>query len=201
MAPIPELEVIRRAQILEAGVKTLAARGCSNVKMDDICRAAGMSKGGVAHYFKSKNELFITICRDFFAKIFTRSEERMAELDDPLEKILSFDWLYNAEDPEVNIGYPILFDFMSQAVHNPEYRSAFTEWLDNWTALLDDALKEGVKRGQFHSFTTDEAARNISAIYQGIAIRWYMDPESHPTEWALDSYRKAIMGLLSEYII
>ena len=200
MAPIPELEVIRKAQILDAGLKALASRGCSNVKMDDICRQAGMSKGGVAHYFKSKDELFLAICRDFFARIFMLSKERMAHINDPLEKILSFDWLFDVKDPRVHIGYPIFFDFMSQAVHNPDYRTEFSTWLDNWTTLLDHALKEGVKGGQFRPFATEEAARSISAIYKGIAIRWYMDPGSHPAEWALKSYKKAIMGLLSEHI-
>ena len=50
MPPIPELEAIRKSQILRAAMETIAANGCANVTMADICSAAGLSKGGLAHY-------------------------------------------------------------------------------------------------------------------------------------------------------
>jgi len=44
MPHIPELEAIRKAQILEAALATIAENGCANVTMDDICKEAGLSK-------------------------------------------------------------------------------------------------------------------------------------------------------------
>ena len=76
--------------------------------MDDICKTAGLSKGGLAHYYKSKNDLFKAAFQEFFQRIFIRGDETMSTFDDPLEQVLSFEWLYNAEDPDVDTGYPIL---------------------------------------------------------------------------------------------
>ncbi|MCP4690097.1 MAG: TetR/AcrR family transcriptional regulator [Desulfobacterales bacterium] len=200
MPPIPELEAIRKAQILEAGLKTIAARGCASVTMEEICRAAGMSKGGLAHYYKSKRDLFKAVFREFFQRVFKRSRETMARFEGPLDKVLSFDWLYDMEDPDAVLGYPILFNLMSMAVHDEEYRRMFHEWVENWVEMLGEALREGVSRGVFTELDPDEAARSISAIYQGVASRWYLDRASHPDRWAVETFTKGIMGVLTPHI-
>ena len=135
MPPIPELEAIRKAQILEAGLKTIAERGCANVTMDDVCRAAGLSKGGLAHYYRSKYELFQSVFEEFFDRIFQRGRDTMARFDDPLDRVLSFDWLYDAGDPDMGIGYPLLLDFMAISVHDSGYREIFHNWIQNWVTL------------------------------------------------------------------
>jgi len=57
-----------------------------------------------------------------------------------------------------------------------------------------------VQSGQLDLLDSDSMARTISAIYHGIAIRWYLDPESHSSEWAIESFQKAISGLLTPYL-
>jgi len=199
MPPILELEAIRKNQILEAAIMTISEFGSANVTMADICRAASLSKGGLAHYYKSKRELFKAVFEEFFKRVFVRCRDKMAEFDEPLEKLLSLELLYNADDPDAVIGYPILFDFMSIAVHDAEYRQIFRNCINNWIELLSQALIEGQEQGIFGKFDPDSVARSISAIYQGIATRWYMSPEYHSTEWALDTLRRGVKGLLASY--
>lgn len=199
MPPIPELEAIRKSQILQAALKTIAENGCANVTMADICLAAGLSKGGLAHYYKSKRELFLAAFREFFKQVFQRSRETMADFEDPLDKILSFDWLYNVEDPDAYLGYPVLFDFMSIAVHDDAYKKIFHEWVENWLSLLREAIEQGNGSGRFEGIDPEAAARGVSAIYQGIATRWFLAPELHSAAWAVDTARRAIIGLLDSY--
>jgi len=199
MPPIPELEAIRKAQILEASLQTIAISGCANVTMAGICSAAGLSKGGLAHYFKSKRDLFLAAFEEFFKRIFLRGQETMAQSSDPLDKLLSFQWLYNKEDPDAYLGYPVLFDFMSIAVHDEEYRRIFHDWVNNWLKLLKEPIQEGLASGYFENIDPETAAKGVSAIYQGIATRWFLAPELHSTEWALDTLKRAVTGLLDSY--
>jgi hypothetical protein len=117
-----------------------------------------------------------------------------------MEQLLSFDWLYDLTDPDLNIGYPILFDVMSIAVHDDIYRRIFHDWIDNWVVLLKGALLKGLAKGHFKDLNPDATARTISAIYQGVATRWYLDPESHSTSWAVASFKLAINGLMQPYL-
>ena len=199
MPPIPELEAIRKAQILDAALITISENGCANVTMAAICKAAGLSKGGLAHYYQSKKDLVYSVFDKFIERMFERSRETMAEWDDPLDKLLSFDWLYDRDDPDGRFGYPLLFDFLSMALHDEKYQEMYHDWVNNWVILLSDALRQGIESGVFPELDTEMTARTISSIYNGIATRWYMDPEVHSTEWAVDAFKRSIKGLLRSY--
>lgn len=200
MPSIPELEEIRRKQILQAALRTISESGSANVTMEEIARAAGLSKGGLAHYFKSKRDLFIATFRAFFDQVFARVRRELPQVEGPMEKLLGFKMLYDIDDPDVPVGYPLLFDCMGLAAREEAYRIIFDEWVDNWVNLLREILEEGIDRGWFAEMDTESTARSISAIYQGIASRWFLARESHPTEWALASLERSVRGLLAPYL-
>ena len=193
-----DLEDLRRAQILSAAISTLSAKGSASVTMEEVAAAAGLSKGGLAHYYRSKDELFKAAFKEFFSRIFERSRLTLSLQEAPLDKLLSFEWLYDENDPDVNLGYPMLYDCMAMAVHDDAYRMLFHDWVENWVALLRDVISEGLSQGIFKNIEPDATARAISAIYQGIASRWYLARSAHSTEWAVSSYRQAIARLLTD---
>ncbi|MDH5670870.1 MAG: TetR/AcrR family transcriptional regulator [Myxococcales bacterium] len=49
----------RRAQLIELGQKLFNSRRYSDISVDDIAAAAGISKGLLYHYFPSKEEFFL----------------------------------------------------------------------------------------------------------------------------------------------
>ena len=199
MSPFPKLEDIRKAQIIEAALAAISVNGAAKVTMRDIARTAGLSNGGLVHYFQSKDELFKATFKEFFHRIFTRCKAELAEIQDPMEKLLAFGAFFDTEDPDVPVGYPLMFDCMSLAVRNEDYRSLFDEWLHNWVMLLRDAIIQGIEQKVFSDIDPDAAARTISAIYQGISIRWYLARESNSTAWALAAFKEAINSLMAPY--
>jgi len=193
-----ELEDLRKAQILQAALIKISETGSANVTLDDIAKQAGMSKGGVAYYYKSKDILCKEAFKEFFVRIFRRSKETLSECSDPLSQLLSFGWLYNWDDPEVNLGYPLLMDCMAMSSRDAEYRKMFHEWVLNWVSILREAVSEGIRTGIFPEMDPDDTARTISSIYHGIAVRWYLDPESHSSEWAVEAFTRSITSLLKK---
>lgn len=197
--PLPPnltLEKIRKSQILDAAIRIMSEQGVNNVTLADVATAAGLSKGGLVHYFPSKDVLFKESFREFFHRIFARGLETMNQYTDPLERVLSFQWIYDREDPGVKVGYPLLFDGMALASHDPGYGSLFREWFENWVVMLKVALRGGVDAGRFTVEDLDGTARAVSAIYQGIATRWFLDPEIHSTDWAVSFLRLSVTSLL-----
>ena len=47
----------RRRQILDAAASSFARKGLHNATMDDVCLEAGLSKGALYGYFKSKDDI------------------------------------------------------------------------------------------------------------------------------------------------
>lgn len=186
----------KKAHIIDCALRKIAECGSFSVTMEDIARSAGLSKGGLAHYFSSKDELFEAAFNEFFDAIYSRGKETIERYDNPLDKLLSYRWLLNWEDSDVVAGYPLLFDCNAMAARDPRYSRLFNDWIERWVDLLKGSLKEGIESGDFPDLEPDATARMISAIYHGVAIRWYLDQEKHSSQWAIHSLRKAIMGLL-----
>lgn len=200
MPPIPELEAIRKAQILEAGLKTLTRKGVASVTLDDVCREAGLSKGGLVHYYKSKQILFKAVFEEFFKRIFQQSVDTMNEFDTPMDKILSFGWLYDRKNKDTNWGYPLMLNLMFLAAHDEDYRLMLKEWISKWVELLGEALEQGVEDQTFTPMNITETAQSLSAVFQGVGTRWFLAKETHSTQWAVETFKNAITGILSPYM-
>lgn len=198
MSHINDLEEIRKGQILMAALKKISEMGIYNVTMDDIAHEAKLSKGGIAHYYPSKDILCKEAFKFFFDRIFQRSRDTMNMYDDPREQLLSFGWLYSWDDPDVNLGYPLLLDCMALASRDEDYHTIFHDWVNSWIDMLSEAVRAGQEKGIITGSDPDALARTISAIYHGIAVRWYLDKNGHPTQWAVDSSRDAITSLLEK---
>ena len=52
----------KKERVLTAATDLFAERGFHRTEMDEIARRAGISKGSLYNYFKSKDELFLHIC-------------------------------------------------------------------------------------------------------------------------------------------
>jgi TetR/AcrR family transcriptional repressor of nem operon len=80
-----------RPRLLDAAIHLIRAQGYSATTVDDICRAAGLTKGAFFHHFKSKEDLAVTA-----AAHFSEMAERLfggapyGELADPLDRLLGY---------------------------------------------------------------------------------------------------------------
>ena len=55
----------KRKQIIKAAIRVFARLGLPNTKMLQVAEAAGIGKGTIYEYFKSKDELFIAAFHAF----------------------------------------------------------------------------------------------------------------------------------------
>ncbi|HRX16699.1 MAG TPA: TetR/AcrR family transcriptional regulator, partial [Spirochaetota bacterium] len=60
---------LKKAEILDALKRCLLKDVYSQISFNDVADEAGMSKGGVRHYFPTKESLFMGLIEDFFNTI------------------------------------------------------------------------------------------------------------------------------------
>jgi len=80
----------KRARILKAAVKTFARKGFYNSKISEIAHQAGVADGTIYLYFKSKDDILITLFDESMGSILQEFNQRLASCHDPAEKIRSF---------------------------------------------------------------------------------------------------------------
>ena len=79
-----------RDKLLEAGVELIRTRGFNGTTVDDICKAAGVTKGGFFHYFDSKDDLANCALAAFAeAREDLYREAPFRNLPDPLDRVFA----------------------------------------------------------------------------------------------------------------
>ena len=73
--------------IAKAAVKLFDEKGYLETSMDYISTAAKLSKGGIYHYFSSKNEILYFISTNFMALLLKDLEQELGKIEDNLSKI------------------------------------------------------------------------------------------------------------------
>src|SRR5579863_6547117 len=80
-----------KTKLLNAALDAIRAKGYSATTVDDICHAAGVTKGSFFHHFQTKDELALTA-----AGHWSQTTERFfadapyRRLADPLDRLLGY---------------------------------------------------------------------------------------------------------------
>jgi len=67
----PEYEQAQKKRIIDGAAQVFAQYGYRSTTMDQICQALQLSKGAVYGYFKSKEELFVSVLQAIYEQRFT----------------------------------------------------------------------------------------------------------------------------------
>ncbi|MCA9678086.1 MAG: TetR/AcrR family transcriptional regulator [Kofleriaceae bacterium] len=76
----------RRAQLLELGMKVFSEKTYDEVSIDDLARAAGISKGLLYHYFPTKRDLYLAGLRTTAAELLARTDVSAIDAS-PIERV------------------------------------------------------------------------------------------------------------------
>ena len=72
----------KRGRILDAAVRIFAEKGFYNAKVSEIARVAGVADGTIYLYFKSKDDLLISIFEDRMEEVNAAEDTEHGEDDD-----------------------------------------------------------------------------------------------------------------------
>src|SRR6516165_12197734 len=77
----------KRDAILRAAIDVFAERGYFNAQVADVARAAGVAAGTVYLYFKSKDDLLVSIFERTMRAAIADARACIAPLSDPIEQL------------------------------------------------------------------------------------------------------------------
>jgi len=150
-----------KRKLVDAGVSLMRHRGFNATTVDDICAAAGVTKGAFFHYFKSKDDLATAaVIRFHELKSNQFAEAPFRRLADPLDRVFGrLDFAKEASGGAKGLTKGCLMGMFAQELSftHPELRS-----------LCQDKLARIAK-----DFETDLA--EAKALY---APRAAFDPKS-----------------------
>lgn len=183
MSPRPDVSEERKSQILEAAVAVFARLGFQQSRMEDIASQAGLSKGALYLYYKSKDAVIGALLKYFFTQEFKRlqnfveveRQESVSELIIMLSRQLAdaMKWMDRL--------MPIAFEFYALAGRDKEVRQFLQGYFKDFRAALARLIQRGIEQGEFRAVDADATAVTLTALYEGTALLYFVDP--HGLQW------------------
>jgi TetR/AcrR family transcriptional repressor of nem operon len=163
-----------RKKLLDAALYVIRAKGYEATTVDEICAAAGLSKGSFFHHFKSKEDLALAVADywiDGTTALFASAPYHAPA--DPLDRLLDYvDFrksLLMGDLPD----YTCLVGTMVQETYgtHPAIRQACDSSISGHAATLVPDIEAAIReRGIRGDWTAESLALYIQATFQGAFV-------------------------------
>jgi len=161
----------KKTQIINAAIEVFAKQGLEKGKIADIAQVAGIGKGTVYEYFKSKDEIFKAIEEMFIfqsiEQLKTLSESNKTPTD-KLEEILQYSINMHLEMGDAALIIAELWAQHGRGQLHGHKESVFADMYNDFFDILLKVLSDGVKTGEFRAMNKEGIAALFLAFIDGI---------------------------------
>jgi TetR/AcrR family fatty acid metabolism transcriptional regulator len=176
----------KRDAILRAAIDVFAERGFFSAQVADIARAAGVAAGTVYLYFKSKDDLLVSIFDRSMREGLTLGRAAVADLDDPRERLRR---LARGHLARLGGDRNLAIVFQVELRQSTKFMERFSSTLlRDYLGLIRDAIADGQRAGMFR---TDIKATVAAKIFFGaldeMATNWILSRRRYALEADADT--------------
>ncbi|MBG0826616.1 TetR/AcrR family transcriptional regulator [Planomonospora sp. ID67723] len=166
-----------RERIVAVARDLVHGASLSAVSIDDVCRAAGVHKGSLYHFFPSKDALGAAVLELNWAMMSTVLDEAFADDVAPLTRIDRFVdgfvrmLTLTRRQMDITPGCPLGNLTAELAARQGDIRARLVRILQAWTRYFADAISEARGRGEIEpTVDPNAAATRVLAHLQGLAL-------------------------------
>ena len=189
----------KKLEILQSAMQVFAQNGAAKTKMIDIAKAAGIGKGTIYEYFRSKEDIFAEAFHLFISNGNALIEESLQDTDDPVEKLkILIDVSLTGFIKDGGDFAGIMMDFWAEGIRNKDDRivkiinlnQIYSEYREVISAILND----GIKKGVFRKVDTLALSAALIAAFDGLMLQWIMDRDLFDMRQVSQSLFDAILN-------
>jgi TetR/AcrR family transcriptional repressor of nem operon len=163
-----------KLKFLDAALHVIRAKGYSATRIEDICAAAGLTKGSFFHHFESKEDLALAAADHFAAMadgLFASAPYQ--DVADPLERLLGYVDFRSALIQGDLPDFTCLLGTMVQEVYDthPAIRAACGKHISGHAAAVARDVAEAKTRyAPNAAWTPESLALFMQAVLQGAFV-------------------------------
>jgi TetR/AcrR family transcriptional repressor of bet genes len=189
-----EIKELRRVQLIEATIDTLARHGFAEFTLAQVADAAGLSQGIVNFYFHSKEALLVETLKfmeaeyeQFWTAAVRKAGPRAA---DKLAAMIAADF-----DPVMTSRKKVTvwYAFWGEARWRPEYLKICQSLSEAYFAETRALCREIVDGGSYANIDPDSVARGLNAMIDGLWLDILTSPKAIDRKEA----KRTCLGLLA----
>jgi TetR/AcrR family fatty acid metabolism transcriptional regulator len=175
----------KRDAILRAATDVFAERGYFNAQVADVARAAGVAAGTVYLYFRSKDEVLVSIFERTMREALDEGRAAVAGVADPRERLRRLARLHLARlgrDRKLAVVFQVE---LRQSTKFMERLSS--SLLRDYLGLIRAAIADGQRGGEFRpDFNPTAAAKALFGALDEMATNWILSRRRYQLEAEAD---------------
>lgn len=197
MTTVPlEKGKLTRDRIVWTAAELFRKNGFHNTSLNQILKAARLTKGGFYFHFRSKEELgdaVIEYMREFWIHNVLEDVEKEKGALKKIERM--FEIMIKTHEGNVFHGCALLAVLTAEMM---EVEQHFSERLRkiyaNWKASIVEILEQGKREGLFkETVNADSLALLIIGSLQGTTMMAHLDPEHIDLSWLFRNLRSLLL--------
>ena len=166
-----KLKAKRKEEILTASMEIFAKYGYHETDVEEIARLAGLGKGTVYRYFKSKEKLFLSTLEWGLSTLRDQILEAWSKVDNCVDKVKIALVTYLQFFEKNRDFYRVL---VQERIWT-EVKSCTHEWKERHLSHIHHLvkiLKEGIEKGNFKKVDPESAAYALLGITNSLLYKW-----------------------------
>jgi len=187
----------RTAGILEAARSVFATKGFNDATVDDIANAAGVAKGTVYLYYRSKRDIYFSALKFGIQQMYAALDEQLkaeSTTEGKLRALIAVKLAYFDENRDFfKIYYSELGNL---CIHPGAIDSEFKTLYLEQAKVIESILKEGARKKVLRAVRAEQAAFAISDIIRGVVTQrllgWSKSKTTQDVEFIFDLIWKGI---------
>ena len=171
----------KRDAILRAAIDVFAERGYFNAQVADVARAAGVAAGTVYLYFKSKDDLLVSIFERSMRDGLALGRAAVAGLDDPSERLRR---LARGHLARLGADRNLAIVFQVELRQSTKFMERFSSTLlRDYLGLIREAIADGQRAGVFRAdIKATAAAKMLFGALDEMATNWILSGRRYSLE-------------------
>jgi TetR/AcrR family fatty acid metabolism transcriptional regulator len=160
-------------QIIHAAVRVFARKGYYNSRVADIAREAGIAAGTIYLYFKTKDDILVTLFRDKMAEFVDALRKAIADepdADSKVRRLVSSHFRMLEENSD-------LAEVVQVELRQGQkfFRGASSQEIGAYFALIGSVLEAGVAEGRFRrELPVKVATKMLFGAMDQMATSWVL---------------------------
>ena len=186
----------RKQQIIKAAIKVFAHKGFYNANVSDVAREAGIADGTIYLYFKSKDDLLISLFETKMEEILLKFNKTMQPDISPQDKLIQFMCLhFQLIEEDQNLADVFQVELRQSSKFLKDYHNQkFIDYLN----IIGNILTEGQNQGEFRKdIKINTIKLAIFGALDELARQWILseDPKFKLKKAAAEISETFILGL------
>jgi len=192
-----EEAAVTRATVLKAALSVFSAKGYAAATLDDVAKAAKVTRGAIYWHFKGKADLYNTLVEEMSARGASIVQQAVAEggtLIDILRQVFISQCALIEDDKEARAVMELA---LFKTGLDPELQAGRKKQIDAGNALITgiaDAMKMGVSQGMLRDdMDPTDMARAFIAFENGAIQMWLVSPKSFSLKKSAESFADVLV--------